>query len=99
MEKKLQELSLKLLDLGKRNRLLNFKDTGYRTLEILNSNIDVIFEKITSGQTLSFYSLDAILNRYNETIEGNDGPVSQYSKGKVFDIAYKNLKPNDLLGY
>ena len=32
MEKKLQELSLKLLDLGKRNRLLNFKDTGYRTL-------------------------------------------------------------------
>ncbi len=99
MEKKLQELSLKLLDLGKRNRLLNFKDTGYRTLEILNSNIDVIFEKITSGQTLSFYSLDAILNRYNETIEGNDVSINDYSRGKVFDIAYKNLKPNDLLGY
>ena len=99
MEKKLQELSLKLLDLGKRNRLLNFKESGYRTLEILNQNIDVIFDKITTGQTLSFFVLDPILKKYNEVIEGNDVTISDYSKGKVFDIASKNLKPNDLLAY
>ena len=71
MEKKLQELALKLLDLGKRNRLLNFKDKGYKTLEILNQNIESVFEKITSGQVLNFYSLDSILKKYNEWLNSD----------------------------
>ncbi len=29
MEKKLKEICLHLLDLGKRNRLINYTDTGY----------------------------------------------------------------------
>lgn len=99
MENKLKELSLHLLDLGKRNRLLNFKESGYRNVEILNKNIDVIFDKITNGQTLSFYQLDSVLEKYNTTIEGEDVLVEEYSKGKVFDIINPNLKANELLAY
>ena len=99
MENKLKELSLHLLDLGKRNRLLNLKDTGYRNIEILNQNIDIVFDKITNGQVLSFYNLDSVLEKYNETIEGNEVSINEYSKGKVYDIIKSNLKSNELLAY
>ena len=36
----LQSIYKHLLDLGKRNRLLNFKDSGFRSINILNKNID-----------------------------------------------------------
>ena len=40
-----------------------------------------------------------VLKKYNETIEGNDVLVSEYSKGKVIDIVKDTLRPNDVLGY
>ena len=31
-----------LLDLGKRNRLLNYKETGLRSINVLNKDIELI---------------------------------------------------------
>ena len=36
MIKRLLDITNQLLDLGKRNRLLNFKDTGLKTLKVLS---------------------------------------------------------------
>ena len=33
---RLEDLENKLLDLGKRNRLLNYKETGFKSISILN---------------------------------------------------------------
>lgn len=99
MEKKLKEICLHLLDLGKRNRLINYKETGYKTIEVLNVNYEELFEKITNSAQLSVFQLDGVLQKYHATIEGTEESLGEYSIGKVRDIALPLLRPNDLLCY
>ncbi|MCM1557151.1 MAG: DUF4011 domain-containing protein [Anaeroplasma bactoclasticum] len=99
MEQKLKDISLHLLDLGKRNRLINYKSVGYRSLEVLNQNFDELFDKIVSGNTMSIFPLDSVLQKYHKTIDGTDESIENYSVGKVKDIASPLLKANDILCY
>ncbi|MDE5714651.1 MAG: DUF4011 domain-containing protein, partial [Anaeroplasmataceae bacterium] len=99
MENKLKDISLHLLDLGKRNRLINYKSEGYRTIEILNEDKMTLFEKLVNGTTLTFFDLDSVIERYKKTIDGTDLEISDYSKGKVKDITKTLLKSNDILAY
>ncbi len=99
MEQRLKEISLHLLDLGKRNRLINYKQTGLRTIDIINSDSNLLFNKLTSGQTLNIFNLDNILERYNKDIDGTGEEISEYSFLKVRDITTPLLKPNDVLCY
>lgn len=99
MEQKLKKISLHLLDLGKRNRLLNYKDSGLRTIDVLNSNIETIFQKVTGSSKLSIFALDSVLTKYEKTIEGNNEKKEEYSILKVKDIAEPFLKANDILCY
>lgn len=99
MKQKLKEISLHLLDLGKRNRLINYKTSGYRNIDILNKNIEILFEKIISGNWLSIYNIDPVLQKYNKTIDGTNESIEEYSKLKVFDIINPLLKANDILCY
>ena len=99
MEQKLKDISLHLLDLGKRNRLINYKTSGYRSIEILNEDIEDLFKRVTNGNLLSIFSLDPVLQKYHATIEGMESMVEEYSIGKVKDIALPLLKANDVLCY
>ncbi|MDE6655535.1 MAG: DUF4011 domain-containing protein [Anaeroplasmataceae bacterium] len=99
MEQKLKDISLHLLDLGKRNRLINYKSVGYRNIEILNDNFEELFEKITNSTQLSIFQLDPVLQKYHKTIDGTGASIEEYSVGKVKDIASSLLKSNDLLCY
>lgn len=99
VEQKLKDISLHLLDLGKRNRLINYKSVGYRNIEVLNENFDELFEKITNGTQLSIFQLDPVLQKYHTTIDGTEESVEDYSNGKVKDIVKHLLKPNDVLCY
>ena len=77
VKQKLKDISLHLLDLGKRNRLLNYKPTGYRSIEVLNDNFEELFEKISSGMPLSIFQLDPVLQKYNKTIEGTEEGIEE----------------------
>ncbi len=99
MKQKLKDISLHLLDLGKRNRLINYKTNGYRNIDILNKNFEVLFEKIISGTWLSIFNVDPVLQKYHKTIDGTNEKVEEYSKFKVFDIINPLLKANDILCY
>ena len=99
MKEKLKNISVHLLDLGKRNRLLNYKDNGYRTIDIINNELDKIFNKITNSTTLSILNLDPLLAKYNKTIDSTGDSVEDYNKGKVKDIVSDILKANDVLCY
>ena len=46
LEPKLMAVTNQLLDLGKRNRLLNYKDTGLKSLRLLNKNTEEIFRSV-----------------------------------------------------
>lgn len=99
MEQRLMDISLHLLDLGKRNRLINYKTTGYRNVEVYHDSIETIFEKITSGNVFSIFSLDPILQKYHKTIDDSGMSIEEYSSGKVRDITKGVLKTNELLCY
>lgn len=99
MDQKLKELSLHLLDLGKRNRLLNYKASSLKVLDVFNENIEMIFDKLTNSVSLSIFRLDSVLEKYEKTIDGTNEAVKDYSIGKVKDIIHPLLKNNDVLCY
>lgn len=64
----------KLLDLGKRNNLINFKDSKSTTLEILSPSFSAAFKRITSVSSAQIYDdiyddLEDILNEGKEIID------------------------------
>lgn len=99
MEEKLKEISLHLLDLGKRNRLINFKSAGYRNVLVHNNDFEEVFTKITNGAELHVFDLDPVLQKYHKTIDATGEEVAEYSLAKVKDIVTPLLKTNDLFCY
>lgn len=99
MEQKLKDITLHLLDLGKRNRLINFKSSGYRNVYVYNSEFEEIFNKVINGTELHVFDLDSVLQKYHKTIDATGEEVTEYSLAKVKDIIYPVLKANDLLCY
>lgn len=99
MKNKLKNISVHLLDLGKRNRLLNYKDNGYRTVEVINDDYDRIFSKITNSNTLNIMNIDSLLAKYQKTIDASGKSIDEYNKGKVKDIVSDVIKANDVLCY
>lgn len=65
--KKLNKWAELLLDTGKRNNLINFKDTKNTTVDILLPTIDVLFDKITGTTTFEVFDV-----QYTETDEENN---------------------------
>ena len=53
--KKLEALAELLLDTGKRNRSINFKNTKNMTVEVLFPSIDVLVDKLTETEKLEIF--------------------------------------------
>ncbi len=88
-----------LLDLGKRNRLLNYKETGLRSINVLNKDIEYIFNSIDDYKEFSILQLDKILKKFHDTIDDPSCDIESYSKGKVYDIANASIKKTELICY
>lgn len=98
-----KRLSSNLLDLGLRNKLLNFKEQKLRFIKIIDPNIDNIFSWITSNKALYFkvsqleinedpnhdYSQTYLAN-YHEKLNKYD--ISAYKKHEKLLYILKNLK-------
>ena len=97
MKERLKNISVHLLDLGKRNRLLNYKESGYRTIDVINDDLEKLFNKITNSTTLSILNLDPLLSKYHKVIDASGEATSDYNKGKVKDIVSDVIKANDVL--
>ena len=96
----LVDISNQLLDLGKRNRLLNYKETGLKSIDILNKNFEEIYLGLTSGKEYNFLQVDSLVERYHKTFSTNEEEnVLDYSKLKVYDITKEACKPNQIIAY
>lgn len=58
---RLDEWKERLFDLGKSNRLVNFKDTQRSTIDIIFPVSDKFFRTLTSGRKQEFFDIDAYL--------------------------------------
>ncbi|MDR3111723.1 MAG: DUF4011 domain-containing protein [Elusimicrobiota bacterium] len=96
-----------LLDTGKSNKLINFKESKLRTLEILSPDPDTVFRKLRNGNRLSFYDVDEFLtnannNQYFEIdVEEKDGDkkVPALSKAQIYDLLNKRVRATEVLSY
>ncbi len=90
-----------LLDLGKRNRLLNFKDTGLKTLKILNTNVDEIFRGIKDHKEYTFFKTDPVVSQILEEfkVDADDPASLKELDKKVFDACSPDLGDKELLAY
>ena len=94
MNKVYEKWCEKLLDTGKGNRLINFKESQLRTLEILVPSAEEIWSKITKNEKLSFYNLEDYLKEkkeqffaQNENISDNDFLSNNYNSNVELKIS------------
>ena len=75
MEDRLAAVTNQLLDLGKRNRLLNYIDKGLKTLAILNKNVEEVFRGVKQYRDFTFFPTDeALLEVQNNPEQEVIGP-------------------------
>ena len=101
MMDKLLAVTNQLLDLGKRNRLLNYRDQGMKTLAILNKNIEEIFRAIKGGRDVDIFNTDKALTDFhneNHPNDDNDNTL-QYTYENVYSICRKLLDRRQILCY
>ncbi|MBQ8749959.1 MAG: DUF4011 domain-containing protein [Clostridia bacterium] len=98
----------KLLDTGKGNRLINFKDSKLRTIDIIEPSYKEIFSKISAGQTLSFYEVDNFIRRLkdeeidadvSENLQKDEGKFDKISKEQILESVTPLLGKNEVLSF
>ncbi len=102
LEPKLMAVTNQLLDLGKRNRLLNFKDTGLKSLRLMNKNIEEIFRAVKNYKDISFYDVDQAISLYHNELEDSlkvKDDVYQYENDKIMELIKPFLTGKELIGY
>jgi superfamily I DNA and/or RNA helicase/very-short-patch-repair endonuclease len=88
---KLEKWKQKLLDLGKRNRLLNYKETRRSNVRLIQPDIDELYKITVDNNTLEFVLKDTFINLFNfdSELEQNKEAINtdinniSLSKGQV----------------
>lgn len=73
--KKLEKWANLLLDIGKRNNLINFKDTNASTIEIVLPNSEELFEKVDSSTSFEVFDpkiMDEEEDDYRDVVSSNN---------------------------
>ena len=102
LEPKLMAVTNQLLDLGKRNRLLNYKDTGLKSLRLLNKNTEEIFRAVKAYRELEFFDVDQATLDYHNSLTPEEklkDDVLRYDPDFVFDLVKKSTTGKELLAY
>ena len=102
LEPKLMAVTNQLLDLGKRNRLLNYKDTGLKSLRLLNKNTEEIFRSVKAYRDLEFFDVDSATLEYHNSLSPEEklsDDVLKYDPSFVYDLIKKSITGKELLAY
>ncbi len=107
MAKLFEELSGNLLDLGLRNKLINFKDQKLRSIEIVEPDSDELFSLICEDRSLTFIEPEEEEEKQNEEENSlvifdeqnaadfkprRENEIIAHKKGEKYDYILKHLK-------
>ena len=87
--KKLDKWADLLLDTGKRNNLINFKDTKFSTAEVLFPSADELFEKVSGDASFEVFD-PKIIEEDDEPGECSVPERMQIETHEEHDISNKN---------
>lgn len=107
MDKTFEKWCEKLLDTGKRNRLINYKDSKVRTIEIISPDLKNVFDKLTQNEIVEFYDVDEYIKNLDiheedETIEDGvviNKSVPKITKQDILEGIKELLEDNQILAY
>ena len=86
--KKLDRWAEKLLDIGKRNNLINFKDTKSSSAEVLFPECEAFFPKCSIGRTFEVYDPQIA---DNDELEDDGDQPNQDEEKKLSRSEYKDF--------
>ena len=91
----------KLLDTGKRNPLINYKDKKLGTIDILKPECNEVFEKIFAGKVLIFYDVDEYVRKLEDKSKkvSNEEQIKQIGKQQIVESIAPQLKVNQVLSF
>ena len=93
LDKKYEIWKNKLLDFGKRNRLINYKDTKRSSLMIKSPSYQELWNIIVEKENnLEFPMLDILLNGMEQQIVDEEYPIKSNKKPKDIIATLKNLR-------
>ena len=90
--KKLDRWAEKLLDIGKRNNLINFKDTKSSSAEVLFPECEAFFPKCSIGRTFEVYDPQIA---DNDELEDDGDQPNQDEEKKLAEVK-KHMEVNDV---
>ena len=93
-----EKWSEKLLDAGKGNRLINFKETS-KSIEILSPDLNTIFTKIENGNTLEFFDIDTFIKQNEKSLlaSQDENHQDKLQPETIIESAKNELKKNQIL--
>lgn len=107
MDKTFEKWCEKLLDTGRRNNLINFKDSASSTIELLAPSCGEIFKRISGGEKLSFYDVDSYIEKINASMKmskksdfiSKDEDFDPFSRNEVYSALALKITKKQVLGY
>lgn len=85
-----------LLDTDTGNKLVNFKESDLKTIDILSPDTQSVFDAVEKGETLSFYEVDNYVKRQKGKKDDNSSSVTNQ---QVIEALSSKLKKNQILAY
>lgn len=92
--KKLAKWAELLLDTGKRNNLINFKDTKTSTVEVLYPDASTLFEKVDGTTSLEVYDPKIVDDEASTKLETEDG-YPESTKISYLDLYLSRIKKSN----
>ena len=88
-DNRIKESAKLLLDLGKRNTLLNFKDTKKTSAEIVAPDVEMIFKKAQGESSLEVFDPKIMFDELDEIMIDD-----KINRSKYIDMYSKEIKPD-----
>ncbi len=100
MKEKLAKLNELLLDTGKRNNLINFRDNKSNTLEVVYPDFDTLFHKADGNVVFEVYDPQIDVDEFEDRISEAKLKEKLKDKSKYIDNYTKKIKKaNQILVY
>ncbi|MEM6315131.1 MAG: DUF4011 domain-containing protein, partial [Planctomycetota bacterium] len=87
IRQQLEDVRRKLLDLTRRNRLLNHRDKGQRTCRVVHELPKQVVERLLGGKRFQFLSRDEAPAEVAELLDPFDDPQDNEADALAFDLA------------
>ncbi|MGM9971052.1 MAG: DUF4011 domain-containing protein [Anaeroplasmataceae bacterium] len=91
---KLKNVALNLLDLSKSNKLINFKNQKFLTVEVKSPDIDNLYQDILGDKKFEIYNIDKFVSMVNKEMD-----LNEIEYDDIYPHIEKNIRDKHIVLY